>query len=226
LPRLSDEVVERIMKGLKQRDPEKAKELAELRKKDPEKFKTELYEHGRPELRKIGRERFEAQRRQDRADFLEWLKTNFPEEEKKLAGLREKDAELYGKAFDNARRQYDRIFRADRFNPELGVVLKEDLELKQQRDDLLERIRRERSATKKQELGVQLQNVVARRYDLIVRQKEIACEQLLRKLEELQKQVRDSKAEIAKWKDDRLKEENVRQRIKALTEEKVKFRWD
>ena len=226
LPRLSDDVIDRIMKGLQERDPEKARELAELRKKDPEKFKVELVEHGRPELRQIARERFEAQRRQERADFLEWLKANFPEEEKKLASLREKDAKLYGKAFDHTWGRFERIFRAERYNPELAAVLKEDFELKQRRDDLLDRIRRERSATKRQELGVELQDVVARRYDLIVRQKEIAFEHLLRKLEELQKQIQDSKAEIAKWKDDRLKQENVRQRIKALTEEKVKFRWD
>jgi len=39
---LSDETVDRIMKGIAQRDPAKARELAELRKKDPEQFKTEL----------------------------------------------------------------------------------------------------------------------------------------------------------------------------------------
>ena len=39
---LTDEVIDRIMSGMSQFDPEKAKELEELRKSDPEKFKAEL----------------------------------------------------------------------------------------------------------------------------------------------------------------------------------------
>ena len=68
--------------------------------------------------------------------------------------------------------------------------------------------------------------MVAKRYDLIVRRKEIAYEQLLKKLDELQKQVRESKDEIAKWRDPKIKQENVRQRIQALTDNKVRFKWD
>jgi len=64
------------------------------------------------------------------------------------------------------------------------------------------------------------------RYDLIVRRKEIAYEQLLRRLDELQKQVRESKDEITNYKDARVKRENVRQRVQALTENKVRFKWD
>ena len=39
---LTDEMINRIMSGLPQSDPEKAKELEKLRKSDPEKFKAEL----------------------------------------------------------------------------------------------------------------------------------------------------------------------------------------
>jgi hypothetical protein len=39
---LTDEMINRIMSGLAQLDPKKAKELGELRKSDPEKFKAEL----------------------------------------------------------------------------------------------------------------------------------------------------------------------------------------
>jgi multidrug efflux pump subunit AcrA (membrane-fusion protein) len=39
---LTDEMINRIMSGLAQFDPEKAKELEKLRKSDPEKFKTQL----------------------------------------------------------------------------------------------------------------------------------------------------------------------------------------
>ncbi len=39
---LTDEMINRIMSGLAKSDPEKAKELGQLRKSDPEKFKAEL----------------------------------------------------------------------------------------------------------------------------------------------------------------------------------------
>ena len=73
---------------------------------------------------------------------------------------------------------------------------------------------------------MELQEVVARRYDLIVRRKEITYEQLLKKLEELQAQVIQSRDEIATYKDDRIKQENVRQRLQALTRDKSRFKWD
>ena len=39
---LTDEMINRIMSGMAQFDPKKAKELGQLRKSDPEKFKAEL----------------------------------------------------------------------------------------------------------------------------------------------------------------------------------------
>jgi HlyD family secretion protein len=42
---LTDEIINRIMSGLAQFDPEKAKELEQLRKSDPEKFKAELMKY-------------------------------------------------------------------------------------------------------------------------------------------------------------------------------------
>ncbi len=39
---LTDEMINRIMSGMAKLDPKKAKELEQLRKSDPEKFKVEL----------------------------------------------------------------------------------------------------------------------------------------------------------------------------------------
>ena len=222
----SDETVDRIMKGIQQRDPAKAKELVELRKKDLEKFKAELGKHGRKEIEKISRERFEAWRQRRQTDFANWLKANYPEEEKSLTRLKEKDPPLYVKSYEHLEAKYGRIFDADNSNPELGTVLKDDLELKETRDKLVRQLRQERSNARRQALGIELQEVVARRYDLIVRRKEIAYEQLQRKLEDLQRQIRESKDEIAQWQDRELKLENIRRRIESLTEGKMRFKWD
>jgi hypothetical protein len=225
---LSDETIERIMKGIKERAPAKAKELAELRKKDPEQFKAELGRYGRKEIEEISRERFEARRLKRNADFIEWLKANYPQEEAELAKAKEKDPQLYVQSFERLLEQYGRIFEAQSTNPELGAVLKEDFDLKRRRDDLLRQMRRERSDAKRQSLGIELQDIVARRYDLIVRRKEIAYEQLQRKIEEMQRQIKENKDEIVRWQDAELRRENVRKRIEALTEGmgKRSFKWD
>ena len=222
----SDESIERILKGIRQRDPAKADELVQLRKKDQETFRAEMLKHGRPEIEQMSREWFEARRRQRMDDFLKWLKANYPNEEKNLAAIKEKDPQLYAKNSEHLLGKYGRIFDADMSNPELGAVLKRDLELKNRRDELVRKIRREKSEAKKQALGVELQDVVARRYDLIVRRKEIAYEQLQKKLEEMQKEIRKSKEDIVRWQDPELRRENVRRRIKSLTQERKGFSWD
>jgi hypothetical protein len=223
---LPDDAIDKIMKGMQKRDPAKAKQLSELRKKDPERFKAELRAQGQPEMDQIVRERLDARRHERNAKFLEWLKTNYPKEEEALAKLKTRDPQLYISDFDRLMKQYGYIFEADSSNPEMGTVLKEDFELKKRADALCTQIRNEKSDAKKQALGAELQDIVAKRYDRIVRRKEIAYEQLLKKLDELQKHVRDSKDEIAKWRDQKIKQENVKQRIQALTENKVTFKWD
>lgn len=220
------EIADRILKGIQQRDPDKAKQLADLRRKDPEKFKAELGRYGRKEIEQISRERYEAWRKQKQTDFVAWLKANYPEEEKDLARLQEKDPQLYVKRYEHLYGKYGRIFEADRDNPDLGTVLKEDFELKIRRDQLLARMRREQSEAKRQAIGADLQEVVARRYDLIVRRQEIAYEHLLKKLEGLQAQIESSREEIRKSRDDRRRRDNIRKRIEALTEDQKGFKWD
>lgn len=223
---LAPEQIERIMKGIEQRDPAKAKALSELRQKEPALFMTEIREQGRPEIEQMYRERRETLRQERNSRFMDWLRTNYPGEEQAMAKLKERDPQLYLAAFDNAMNRYGYIFDAENSNPELGAVLKEDFDLRKRSDELCCSLRTEKSDAKRQAIGAELQEVVAHRYDLIVRRKEIAYEQLLKRLEELQQQVTESKDDIARYKDAKIKRENVRQRIRELTENKVRFKWD
>ncbi len=223
---LSEDTINRILKGLQQRDPAKAKQLSELRQKDPAQFQMQIREQGQPELDQIIRERFETRRLERNTKFVEWLKANYPKEEQTLANLKERSPQLYISTFDGLWKRYGYVFEADSSSPEMGAVLKEDFELKKRADTLYKQIRNEKSEAKKQALGIELQDVIAKRYDLIVRQKEIAYEQLLKKLDELHRQVRESKDEIAKWRDPKIKQENVKKRIQDLTDNKVRFKWD
>jgi len=223
---LTDETIEQIMKDLAKSEPAKAAELSKLRGKDPEKFKEELRTAAREHFDKVIRERMDARRRQMQADYIEWLAKNYPEEAEKLAVLKEKDPNLYIKKFRLSMEQKERIFEAARENPELGEILKDDLELKEKVERLLKKIKSAGSENEKKELTVQLQQVEGRRFDLIVKRKEIAYAQLLKKLEELKKHLEENKAEITKWKDAKFKEENVKKHIEDLIKGLPKFKWD
>lgn len=223
---LTDERIEDILKGLKERDPGKAAELAELREKDPEKFKAEIRKVMREHFGKMVREGMETRRLKRDAEYLEWLGKNYPKEAEKLAELKEKDPELYITKFNLSLAKYGYIFDAWRQNPELAEVLKEDLELRKKRDELLRKIKAATSEKQKKELTAQLEEVVGSRFDLIVRRKQIAYERLLKRLEELNRQVKESRDEIVEWQDEKFKAENARKRTQDLVGGIVKFNWD
>ena len=121
--------------------------------------------------------------------------------------------------------KYGGIFRV-RENPELCEVLKEDLELREKADQLVRKIKSAGSENEKKELTAQLEKTVGRRFDLLVRQKEIEYGRLLKRLEELKKQLEENKSEVTKWKDAKFKEENVKKRVQDLIKGSPKFKWD
>lgn len=211
---LTDEEIERIMKSLKESDPKKAKELAKLREKDPEKFQSELRQHGREEFGKIVRERINKWREKRREEFLEWLGKNFRREAEDLKRLQ--DPDLYWKKYELIRQKYRRIFEEEKRNPELASVLKEKLKLKERQDRLLRGIRAARDEKKRKELIVRLIEVVSSRFDLIVREKQIAYERLRKRLEDLKRRVEQSQAEVDKLMDAKFKKQNVDARVGEL----------
>jgi len=223
---LTDEEIDQIMKGLKERDPAKAKELDELREKDPEKFKVELRRQGGEEFGKIMKERMDNFWRKRRAEFVEWLGKNYSKEAKELAMLKEKEPELYLKEYNILRDKYWRIFEEEKRDPEFARVLKEDLDLRQKQYELVRAIKAAKTDSQRKGLTADLEAVVSRRYDLIVKQKEIMYERLLKWLEELKNRIKESKDEINKSKDEKFKAENVKQRVKDLTEGTPGFPWD
>jgi len=121
--------------------------------------------------------------------------------------------------------KYRRIFVESRRNPELAEVLMAELELDERQEVLLNKIKTTKREKEKKKLMSQLEEVVGNKFDLIIRKKIIAYEFLLKRVEELQKELNKNREEIAKWKDDKIKEQNVKERMKELTEPSRKFRW-
>ena len=143
-------------------------------------------------------------------EFIKWLNENYPNEAKKLEALRQ-NQELFDRQLGMLMRKYFRIFIISRENPELAEVLKRDLVLMDERNDLLRRIAETKQAKQREELKAQLTAVVSARYDLIVQRTELEYKQLSKRLEELKKQ-------IEKWKDEAVKKEKVSEQVKELTD--------
>jgi hypothetical protein len=248
------DMIDRILADIKERDPNKGKELEALRDKDPAKF--------RDQMREIIREHFEAMRHrgfgpeemvggpggpkgmagpppgpgeqppgfrpfQERSEeFLKWIKDNYPDEAKKLEDLKN-DQGLYDRQLRLLGRKYGWLYEQVRENPKLGEVLKEDMELAKERDSILKRIKEAKSDAEKEKLKAELEKVVSERYDLIVKRTQIEYEQLSNKLEELKKQVEESKANVEKWKGKEFKKEQVKKQVEMLLKRPDTFpRWE
>ena len=141
--------------------------------------------------------------------------------------MKETSPDHYGKKFELIWRKYRYIFEENRRNPESAGILLEDVKLKDRRDELIHKIKTTKSRKDREKLIAQLEEVIGLRYDVILRRKQMVYERLLKRLEDLRNQIRESRADIIKYQDPQTKEAKIKQRAKELLEEKKKkFPWD
>ena len=159
-------------------------------------------------------------------EYMKWLKENFPDEATKLEQLKEENPGQYMRAMGISGRKYGPIFQASKNNPQLAAVLKDQLALREKRAELLRQIKATTDEKQKKTLVKELEGVVGQQFDLIVKRKELAYEDLTKKLEQLQKEVDQRKAEVEKWKGKDFKNEQVKQRVNELVSETEKFEWE
>lgn len=248
----SEALIEAMMERIANADPQRAKELEKLRETDPEEFKKEIGKtmremshrpvrswdrqkgrRGRGQRMEMPFEtrgqrgrRWPAIMRQRHEEYLEWLQDNYPDQAKELIELREQDPQLYMRKLGLSFKTYGKIAEAAKENLKLAEILKEDLELKKQRDSLLSRIKDTTDDKKKQQLVEELEEVVSARFDLVVERTQIRYEQLSKKLERLKKELKQKEAKVEKWKDSEFKKQNVKARLEKLLSETEKFRWE
>lgn len=253
---MTEERIERIMTRLKETNPERAKELEQLQKTEPDKFKAEIRKIARQQIaKKVGKEMgregpvgpggprgpgaappipggpgeapgWGMRFRERQGDYLKWLGENYPQEAEKLNELQQENPELYHRQLGLGWKRYGRIMEAEEENPQLAAVLKKDLELKEHRQELLRKIGSASDEKEKQKLIAELQEVVSARYDLIVQRKQIEYEQLRERLAKLQKEVERSEAAVGKWKDPEFKKSSVKAHVEELVNRAEKFDWN
>jgi hypothetical protein len=230
---LTKERIDEILKHLDQANPERAKELRKLQKDKPEEFQAQIRKTIRQQSRTPqGREgqpktrpwqgRWQEHVKKRHEAFVEWLKKNYPIEAQKLTTLGEKDTEKYTKQAAALRKRYEPVMRAEKRNPALAVVLKEDIELQNHRQKLVREIRKA-DKKEKDELIEQLKQIVNRRFDLIVMKKQLRYEELQKRLKKLQEELVKRQAELQQLQQD--KQKTTEQRLKELMGKTERIDW-
>lgn len=240
---LSTERLAELVKYVAKDDAERSKQLNDLYEKERDKFWSEVRDFFRKEREargdseggpggpgggpggpppNRGRWREQLQKRHD--ELVEWLKENFPQVEKDLAKVRDKDGDQYAKDFAEIRRIYEPIMSTQGRNPELGGVLIEERQLTIYRDSLLIEIRRAgKDEKRKERLVNELTKVVEQHFDLIVRKKQLQFEELRERLEQLQRELSVREKELGELV--KSKDEATKGRVKALLDPKANVDW-
>lgn len=182
----------------------------------------EMREHRKP--KQMQKEGFRQQIKEKENELITWLEENDPNKAKELKALKETDLRAYTRRMMFEMRNYRGIMEAQESNPALAEVLKKDMALKQQRNQLLEQIKVTKDETKKQELTAQLKDVLEQRFDLIVQKKQLRYEDLKKRLAELQKMVNESQAELETIKDK--KDQQVEKHLEELLNSTEQIDWN
>jgi hypothetical protein len=156
-------------------------------------------------------------------EYVKWFKEEFPEKAQRMEAMREKYPEKYMRLMQGGQKKYSPIMKAQKNNPQLAKVLKEDILLQSQRDQLLRELR---SADKEESkaLKEELKEIVSSRFDIIVRKKQLNYEDMLKRLQALEKRVNKQQIEVESLKDK--KNKTIEQRIEELVGKTEKISWD
>jgi hypothetical protein len=260
---MQTERLERMLERVREIDPQKAEELAQLKDKDPNAFRTEIRnflrermmdrygqmmeqrgDEGRkpqgreeptirqgsitpqgPRFEGHGSEMFRQRMQQWGEEYMKWFKENYPDEAAKIERLNKGSPE-YNRAMALSGRKYGRIFEASQTNPQLATVLKEQLALKEKRADLVRQIKAATDEKQKKLFTADLEKIVGQQFDMIIKHKQLVCEDLAKKLQDLNKELDKKKADIEKWKNTDFKNQKVKDRVNELLTESEKFEWD
>ncbi|MGD9109888.1 MAG: hypothetical protein PVG93_03000 [Phycisphaerales bacterium] len=241
-----EEAIDHMLERIKETDPEAAARLGELRE-DPEKFAEEFGKYMRENWKKMhssdrswrGRREGRSGRSRGRGEgvgyqwrdrmwqkhkeFTEWFSENYPEDANELEAIRETNPQLHMRKMMQCVRKYGKTAEAAKENPELAQVMKENIALKDERDEILKKLSTA-EGDEKEALTKELEQIVAKRFDLIVKRKQLQHEQLLKKLEKLKERVKESETEVDKWKTS--KDQKVKERVNELLGKKEEFYWD
>jgi len=231
---LEDPRIQRMFEEIRQSDPDKAEQMEKLRNEDPAKFaelirveiRNALKPKAKPdntaseETEKTPEWQEQLQKRHEY--FMEWFCREYPSDHGELVKVRDADAEKYVQRVMDMMAIYEPIQRAQRYNPPLADVMKQDIELQKQRDALLLQIRKA-VAEEQPRLLKDLETLVAARFDIIVQKKELQYESLRKRLDKLEVQLDQQALELENLKKN--KAQTVEDHIRELMSRTETIAW-
>lgn len=166
------------------------------------------------------RERF-AQRHEE---YIKWLEKNYPDDAKELAQIKKDDPELYLRRLKESLDKYGKLAYAEKTNPELAKILRQDVALKTQEENLLGQIRAATDEKQKQKLTDELRQLESKRFDLIVATRQIKYQELNKKLEGIKKELQKQQTDLDNLKSH--KNEELKKRLDDLINQTEEINWD
>ena len=157
-------------------------------------------------------------------EYMNWLEKNYPDEAAELALLKKENPDRYLKRLAESFEKYGRLAHADKRHPERAKLMRLDLELKSQEEKLVSDIRAASDKQQKAALTEQLSQLESKRFDNIVAQKQLKFQELNKRLDELNKEIKTKEAELGTIKT--RKDEEVKKRINDLINQTEKVDWD
>ncbi|MBN1975501.1 MAG: hypothetical protein JW787_17825 [Sedimentisphaerales bacterium] len=148
---------------------------------------------------------------------LKWVEKFTPDEAKGIRELRDENYDLYKRRLDSLREKYRSLMNRPRTSDELMHVLVSDLQLELKERDLTRQYWMATDPVKKESISTDLKDVLHKRYDLIVKQKEIQYTDFQNQLKRLQESVDTQLKDINTWKGEDFKENEINQRYLNLT---------
>ncbi|AQQ10424.1 hypothetical protein L21SP3_02256 [Sedimentisphaera cyanobacteriorum] len=241
----TEQKYERILDEIAEKDRPRAEELRKLREENPKAFHEEMKDiikdkMGRPDFRgpehRHGEGRFEPGERfrakfkerfaKRNDEFIEWLEENFPEEAEKMKKAFEADPNSAFKNTAYIRSKYRRIFETEKRNPEMAELMKNDLELKQRREQITEQLRYCENEQEMKELEDELRDIVSMRLNVILEKRRLKLEDLQKKLQQIEKEINKQQKDLEALDDQR--DSLIKNRLEELIEEskRQKVNWE
>ena len=159
--------------------------------------------------------------RKEHEAFFAWLEKNYSDKAEELKQVGNQQPDKFAQCMDEAIKVYEPIQKAERF-PELAKVLRDDIELKSQRDDVLCKLCSAKDEQRDEYLK-QLKEIVSARFDVIIQKKQLEYDHIRKRLDWLNKKLEQHGSELQKLKDE--KDQSVEKRIQELIDGKVQIDW-
>ncbi|MFI4912589.1 MAG: hypothetical protein ACIAQZ_13060 [Sedimentisphaeraceae bacterium JB056] len=157
-------------------------------------------------------------------EFLEWLNENFPEQAEKLSLATEANPERAFRDMMPTVMMYRDIFETEKKNPELAALMKQDVELKQRRNEVVERLSITEGKEEREELAAHLEDIVAARFDLILEKRQMRFDELRQRLAELEEQIAKQQSDLQELSKQR--DAQIKKRVDELMAEKEQMIWE